>query len=264
MSISLIVLGSGPSETIPRPGCSSPACRDARKPKSKSRRTRSSIVMQWRGKNILIDAGPDILEQIKQENIKKIDAILLTHGHSDAAGSLKVASIKYKVSSIPIFTEQPTWKYLQRLYGLKSFKVRFIKPNKSSKLFDLPVTPFRVHHAFREKIFPTLGFKIGPLIYASDVSAIPKNSEKYFKNAKILFLDAAMWFGKKIKWHLNTEQAINLAKKFRVKKLYLTQIGHSYPPHEQAQKKINKFCKKQKITFPVILAYDGLKVTINK
>jgi len=112
--------------------------------------------------------------------------------------------------------------------------------------------------------FPTLGFLIGKnFAYASDVAQVPPKSFKLLKGVKILVLDAAMWFKTKIPAHLNTAEAIELGKKIGVKKLYLTQIGHNYPPHKIAQQEINKYCKKQKITFPVILAYDGLKIKIN-
>ncbi len=71
-----------------------------------------------------------------------------------------------------------------------------------------------------------------------------------------------MWFGTKMAAHQNTAQAIALGRQLGVKKLYLTQIGHNYPPHKIAQKEINAYCQKNKIKFPVILAYDGLKIKI--
>ena len=46
-------------------------------------RQRSSALVQKDGKNILIDCGPDIRNQLLKTNIKKIDAVLLTHAHSD-------------------------------------------------------------------------------------------------------------------------------------------------------------------------------------
>ncbi len=259
MSIKIIVLGSGPSEAIPRTGCRCPACLDAKNLKSKSRRTRSSVVLKWQRKNILIDCGPDFLKQIKREKINSINAILLTHGHSDAAGGLK--KMESRDNAAKIFSEKQTLKYLKRIYN-KLPPSQIIKPGRQFKLFGLKIIPLRVKHALREKTFPTLGFKIGPLVYASDVSSIPRSSKKYFKNAKILFLDGAMWFGTKMAWHLSVEQAIALAKKFHAKKLYLTQISHNYPPHQIAQEKINLYCQKNKIKFPVIIAYDGLKVKI--
>ena len=254
MSIKITVLGSGPSEAIPRKGCTCPACLDARKPKSKSRRTRSSVFLEWRGKNILIDCGPDFSEQMRREKIKKIDAVFLTHGHFDAGESIKK-------SPATVFAEKQTLKYLGRLHG-KLPPSKIIRPNRPVKLGGITVNPFRVHHALHEKKFPTLGFKIGPVIYASDVVSIPRQSEKYFRGAKILFLDGAMWLSKKIPWHLSAEQAITLAEKFKVKKLYLTQIGHSFPPYAAAQNDVKKYCRENKIKIPVILTYDGLKIKI--
>lgn len=188
-----------------------------------------------------------------------MDAILLTHGHADAAGGLK--ELRITNYELKFLAEAQTIKYLKRVYG-KLPPSQIIKPGHSLKLFGLTITPFRVQHALREKIFPTLGFKIGPLVYASDASSIPKVSEKYFKNAEVLFLDGAMWLGKKMAWHLSVEQAIDLAKKFRAKKLYLTQIGHSFPPYAAAKRTIKEYCRKNKIKFPVVLAYDGLKIKI--
>jgi len=254
MSIKITVLGSGPSEAIPRKNCKCPACLDARKPKSKSRRTRSSVFLEWRGKNILIDCGPDFFEQIRREKIKKIDAVFFTHAHFDAGKNIKN-------SPAPVFAEKQTLKYLGRLHE-KLPPSKIIRPNRSVKIGKFIATPFRVHHAFREKTFPTLGFKIGPIVYASDVITVPKTSEKYFRHAKILFLDGAMWLGKKIPWHLSVGQAIALAEKFKVRKLYLTQIGHSFPSHTVAQNAVNKYCRENKIKFPAILSYDGLKMKI--
>jgi phosphoribosyl 1,2-cyclic phosphodiesterase len=254
MSIKITVLGSGPSEAIPRKNCECSACRDARKPKSKSRRTRSSVFLEWHGKNILIDCGPDFFEQARREKIKRIDAIFLTHAHFDAGENIKN-------SPATVFAEKQTLKYLGHLHG-KLPPAKIVRPNRPVRIGGFGITPFRVHHAFREKTFPTLGFKIGPLVYASDVSSVPKTSEKYFRGIKILFLDGAMWLGKKIPWHLSVEQAIALAEKFKVKKLYLTQIGHSFPSHAAAQNAVNKYCRENKIKFPVLLAYDGLKIKI--
>lgn len=253
-----IVLGSGPSEAIPRTGCRCFACLSARKPRSKSLRTRSSILLTRDKKKILVDCGPDFEKQLKREKIETVDSVLLTHGHADAVGGLKKLP---QDEAIKIFAEKQTLKYVKRVYG-EIPPEQIIKPGRTFKIFGLKIVPFRVKHALREKTFPTLGFKIGPLVYASDVSSIPRPSEKYLKNARVLFLDGAMWLNKKMVWHLSVEQAIDLAKKFHAKKLYLTQIGHSYPPHEIAQKEINSYCQKNKIKFPVVLAYDGLKIKI--
>jgi phosphoribosyl 1,2-cyclic phosphodiesterase len=111
--------------------------------------------------------------------------------------------------------------------------------------------------------FPTVGYLFDKkFAYISDFASIPPRSLALLRKTDVLFLDAAMWFGTKMAAHQNTAEAIELGRKLGTKKLYLTQIGHNYPPHESAQKEINAYCLKNKIKFPVILAYDGLKIKI--
>ena len=77
-----------------------------------------------------------------------------------------------------------------------------------------------------------------------------------------MILDAAMWFGRKMNGHNTPKEAIAIAKKFNPKILYLTQTGHTWPPHNIAQKILNKYAKKEKISFPTLLTYDGMTLKI--
>lgn len=268
------ILGSGPAIAIPRPGHRDKTCRDARKPGSRTRRMRSSMLIKYHGRHILIDAGPDILEQLRLAHLEYVDAIFLTHAHLDAAGGIEELMMlqrENKEKPFALYAEKQTLKKVQKSIAplhinpprlFKYVKPQIIKPFRSLSLFGLRIRPFLVEHAMTPG-FPTLGFLIGKnFAYASDVAQIPPKSFKLLQGVKILVLDAAMWFKTKIPAHLNTAEAIAIGQKLGVKKLYLTQIGHGYPPHEVARREINKYCKKQKITFPVILAYDGLKVKI--
>ena len=54
----------------------------------KNRRQRSSVLIQENGINILIDAGPDVRNQLLDTKIEKIDAVLITHTHSDLISGL--------------------------------------------------------------------------------------------------------------------------------------------------------------------------------
>ena len=47
-----------------------------------------SVLVQENGYNILIDAGPDIRNQLLDAKIEKIDAVLITHTHSDHVSGL--------------------------------------------------------------------------------------------------------------------------------------------------------------------------------
>lgn len=259
----IIFLGTGPMRAIPRPGCQSLTCNDARKPNSKSRRTRSSIFLSYKNQNILIDASPDFLNQAKQNKLKKIDAVLITHPHQDAYGGIGQLNNWLK-SSTPIYCQKQTWLIIKRKFSnLSKLQFKEIKPYKQFKINNQIILPLQVEHSIiNENKFPTLTYKIGNLIYCSDVKKIPDRSLKHFKNINTLILDSAMYFDKQIFSHLNTADSILFAKKVGAKSLYLTQIGHSYPPFKIAEKEINEFYKINKIKTKVHLAYDGEKINI--
>ena len=74
------VLGSGTSSGVPRIGNDWGDC-DPDYPKN--RRRRASILIEHNGKNILVDTGPDLREQLLDAKVGMIDAVLWTHEHAD-------------------------------------------------------------------------------------------------------------------------------------------------------------------------------------
>jgi phosphoribosyl 1,2-cyclic phosphate phosphodiesterase len=237
---------------IPRKGCRCTTCTHARKPKSKSKRTRSSVIISKRGFNLLIDCSPDFLEQTERERIKKIDAVLLTHLHADAAGGLKKLN-KWTKKKVPVYTERSNFK---RIKHLNNLDLKEVKLGRVKLIGPFRVTAYRVRHGLTPG-FPTVGYRIDKKFgYISDVGEIPKNNLKYFKNLKLLFLDGAIWLSRRMRGHLNVWEAIELSRVLKAKKTVLTQIGHGYPVHHQAVREINKIDRR------VGLAYDGMKLKI--
>jgi len=274
MSIKLTILGSGPAIAIPRPGHTDITCRAARRPGSRSRRRRSSLLVEHRGRHILIDAGPDILEQLAMAKIKRPDAVFLTHAHADASGGVDIlASFLRGTEEKPflLYAEASVLHRVKKIFSLfharpktifKNVIFKTIRPGRAVSPFGLQIIPLRVAHSLVPG-FSTVGYLFPKkFAYISDFASIPPQSLALLKKINIIILDATMWFGTKMAAHQNTAETIEIGRRLGVKKLYLTQIGHNYPPHEIAQKEIVSYCQKNKIKFPVILAYDGLKIKI--
>lgn len=261
--MNLIFLGTGPANPIPRHGCRCDACNDARAG-GKSRRTRSAALLQVYDSTLLIDAGPDIAEQLSDENIKEINGVVLTHGHSDAAFGLARLNAwlgRKNLTNIPLWTDDKTKARLVRKFkNLDNLKFQTLIPFQPIRLGKLRVTPFPVHHA---KDFATFGFAFGKrLVYASDVSDIPSQSHYLVRGVKNLILDGAMYLGKRMMSHLSADQSIKIARVLGVSRLILTQIGHSYPPHRVALREVSSYVKRQRIAkpSPVALAFDGMRI----
>jgi len=112
LNSTLIFVGTGSSTGIPRLPClidkksNCPSCKDALLYGSKNRRRNPSLLIQYKGKNILIDCGKTFRESMitlltTHHVPSKIDAVLITHAHSDAylgLDDLREFSQKEKIS----------------------------------------------------------------------------------------------------------------------------------------------------------------------
>ena len=85
MKAKLTFLGTGTSQGVPMIGCDCPVCRSA---DPRDKRLRSSALVEYGGLTILVDAGPDFRYQMLRQDVRHLDAILLTHNHKDHTGGL--------------------------------------------------------------------------------------------------------------------------------------------------------------------------------
>ena len=76
----LLFMGTGTSHGVPMIGCSCPVCTS---PDPRNRRTRSSLLVTYRDKNILIDTATELRLQALAANVTRVDAVLYTHFHAD-------------------------------------------------------------------------------------------------------------------------------------------------------------------------------------
>src|SRR6476620_3392283 len=61
-------------------GCDCATCRSS---DPRDARLRPSIFVDTGATGVLVDAGPDLREQALTHDIRRVDAILFTHGHAD-------------------------------------------------------------------------------------------------------------------------------------------------------------------------------------
>src|SRR3978361_410985 len=83
--VELTFLGTGTSNGVPVIGCSCAVCRSS---DPRDTRTRSSAVVRYDGRTVLIDTATELRLQALANQLNHVDAVLFTHPHADHTGGV--------------------------------------------------------------------------------------------------------------------------------------------------------------------------------
>jgi len=246
----ILFLGTGTSTGVPQIGCKCDVCSSSNQ---KDKRLRASVLITEGETQILIDCGPDLRQQLINNNIDYLSGILLTHEHYDHVGGLDdirplgEAQLYAEKKVLNIIQRNMPYCFGDKRYpGVPSIHLHEISEDKFI-IKNLEIQPIRIKHA----TLPIFGFRFGKIAYLTDVKTIDTKSIDLLKNLEILVLNA-LRPNKHIS-HLSLDEAVDLANKIGSRETYFTHMSHDMGLHEQ----VNHYLPKH-----IHLAYDGLKLTI--
>lgn len=249
----LTFLGTGTSQGVPVVASNHPVSFSKNK---KDKRLRSSVLLEIENKNIVIDCGPDFRYQTLREDVQHVDAIFITHEHSDhITGIDDIRPFYFKLGKkMPFFCKKqvaesikerfPYFFYENRYPGVPELDINEIE-NEDFFFENIKITPIKLMHANMEIV----GFRIKKMVYMTDVNYIPEEEYGKLTNVDTLIINALRH--EKHHSHFNLEQALEVIKKIKPKKAYLTHLSQHLGFHDELEKKLPE---------NVFLAYDGLKI----
>ena len=187
--IEVKILGCGSSLGVPIISCSCNVCISE---SSYNKRLRSSLLISNLDKNILIDFGQDIRQQLIRENIKKIDSAILTHIHADHVSGIDDLRPFYLVSKAPpvkIYSDSFTFELFKTRFpyldDAQYFNKILINHYDKEFIEGIEFQFFKQNHGPVD----SLGFKIGNFVYANDLIDFYEESHQYLYNLDILVID---------------------------------------------------------------------------
>jgi len=266
-------LGTGTSSGVPVIGCDCEVCTST---DPRDSRLRTSACLEWldhegKPRCVLIDTSPDLRQQALKHKIRRVDAILFTHNHVDHTFGLDEVR-RYNAMqqhAIDVYAEPRVIEFLKRVYqhifdSDKNVNQSFvatliafpIEPARPIDLHGLRFTPLRAMHGrlpvvgFRIEPAPThpspLTASLFPLIYLTDVSAIPNETWPLLEGCRTLVLDALRH--RHHPTHLTLSQAIGIAQNVAAERTYFVHMTHDLG-HAKTQAELPEGMQ---------LAWDGL------
>ena len=258
MSLNITILGCGSSSGVPTVGNNWGKCNPKNK---KNYRLRSSILVEHKNTVILVDATPDLRQQLINAKVKKIDGVLITHSHADHIHGvddfrfLNVVMNKY----INLYTNVETLEQIKKKFGYIFEKLHpnangfFYKPCLSPFIIkgkfninELSIEPFDQDHGFGK----TLGFRINNFAYSSDVVELSEEAFKKLNNLDLWIVDCLRV--RPHKTHAHLEKTLKWIDRVKPKKAVITHMNNE-TDYDEISKLLPNNC---------FAAYDGMKIKI--
>lgn len=214
---------------VPVVGCKCPVCTST---DPRNKRLRSSISIDADGYHILVDCSIDFRQQMLSWPMPRIDAILLTHSHSDHVNGIDdLRSYNYmQKTSIPLYSGQfflddlrARFNYcfspFQRGGGVPDLDLMPIRPGEPLKVGPLEIIPLKIMHGR----LPILGYRLGRFAYMTDCSGIPEETEALLEGVDTIIISALRHTPHST--HFTLAQSMDASRRLGVRRAFFTHIA---------------------------------------
>lgn len=252
----LTFLGTGTSMGVPTLGCRCAVCTSG---EARNQRMRSSVMLRFHNRIVLIDTGQDFRTQALRSGLDHVDAVLYTHGHADhVLGFDDLRPLTFgKPTCLPLYADDSTADTLERIFSY-TFRERDRYPTSARvelhRLSTEPGTSLDLFGARFQRV-PVVhgrnviaGYRFGAAAYLTDMSDIPDESFALLQDLDIVVLDALR--REPHPSHSHLDKSIALAERIGAKQTYFTHISHDLD-HEATEASLPP---------GVHMAYDGLRL----
>jgi phosphoribosyl 1,2-cyclic phosphate phosphodiesterase len=251
-------LGTGTSQGIPVVACDCAVCHSS---DPRDQRTRASAYVETPECAWVIDTGPDFRLQALREKIHRMDAVILTHAHTDhIMGFDDLRPFCHGGRELPVYASPDTLAQLKIAFAFafdgKNRFPGYIRPDPHivERPFTLGATelvPLPVPHG-RTTTYGYLFVREGRrlLAYISDCKEVPESVRSLIRGVDTLVLDALRH--REHPTHMNVAEAIATATAIQPRQTLLTHLSHDLA-HAELEADLPK---------DIRIAYDGLRIVL--
>lgn len=250
MEGSFLLLGTGGSMGVPAIGCRCAVCTSS---SPHNKRLRCAGFLEWNGKKLLIDAGPDIRTQALKFHLDWIDGLILTHAHYDHLAGLDDLKVYAFITNkkVPCLLSKETYKEVERRYHylledtFSQIDFHFLSDDFGKTLFEGVPLSYLTYSQTNMKV---TGLRFGNFAYITDIREYDSRVIEALQGIDTLVLSALRHTPSPA--HFTIEEGIDFARKIKAKKTIFTHIAHDLD-HEKTNRELPKGFS---------LGYDGMTI----
>jgi phosphoribosyl 1,2-cyclic phosphate phosphodiesterase len=181
MTTRITVLGSGNSTGVPSANGDWGDC-DRTEPRN--RRRRASILIEREGTVVLVDAGPDLRDQMLSHGVTRLDAVILTHAHADHSQGIDDlrAFVEYGGTPLPIHAFPEVLDQIRMRFSYMFGNARtdyydkpFLRPIEAAPELAIGALRFRLFEQ-DHTVCRTIGIRTGDFAYSTDLKNLSNDA----------------------------------------------------------------------------------------
>ncbi|MBL7797105.1 MAG: MBL fold metallo-hydrolase [Saprospiraceae bacterium] len=224
----ITLLGTGTSQGVPVIGCE---CRVCMSDDQRDQRLRTAALIEHNGTNILVDAGPDLRQQMLRARVHHLDAILLTHEHNDhVIGLDDIRPFNFRSGHpMAVYAQARVAADVRKRFeyvfgdpipGLPRIELHTMDENSRLNLKGVEVQAVGIQHGR----LPILGFRFGDLTYLTDVKTLLP--EELAKVTGTRFLVISALHHRPHPTHQTLEEALALIARIEPEHTWIIHVSH--------------------------------------
>jgi len=234
--VKVTVLGCGSSGGVPRIGPDWGACDPAN---PRNRRRRCSILVESSGPGgvtrVLVDASPDLREQLLSVEVGALDAVIITHEHADhthGIDDLRQIALRTR-RRVPVYMDAATSRVLNARFGYcfrtppGSAYPPILEEHRIGAGREVVIegaggpvaaVPFDVIHGD----ITALGLRFGAFAYSPDVSMLPDEALGHLQHLDLWIVDSLR--NRPHPSHFTVDEALAWIERLKPRRAILTNM----------------------------------------